>query len=339
MRNIRRLTGSILALAASSALAADHLVQIPVLKGENLMDVVHRTHPCPFKPGDNSLQKVIRYNPESVGADGRFVLTQKALHVPESFLETAESCRTPASALLQVEGHESGGGKAIVTEPKELSGREHGEEVHSLNVFRIGTFLEYSKLSSTSNSGNSVDLTSKPEYGIDLEYDRWLSRALFVGAHYRQAHSAFQELEERELKEDTTTLRSAGITTGYDLGKKTFFTLELSAVQIDHAMPDVETVTVEHIWVPKLSFGIKSVFAEVAGLEIGGGLTGSLYLPARGTAKTSPAENAELFVERELSPLLTVELGLGAQFVRQGFEDGSHSFTSYGADLGLGIHF
>jgi hypothetical protein len=96
---------------------------------------------------------------------------------------------------------------------------------------------------------------------------------------------------------------------------------------------------VDHIWVPRLTFGIKSIFAEVAGFELGAGLAGSLYLPAKGVAKTSPAENAEVFVERELNSLLSVELGFGAQFVRQGFIDGSQSYTSYGADLGIGIHF
>lgn len=331
----------------STAFGSEDLVSVPVLHGESLMEVVHRTHPCPFKAGDNSLQKVMRYNPESVGADGKFTLSQTEIQVPRSFLDSATACRTiasstsskPAAPLLDVEANESGGGEAVITKPSELSRREHGEEEKVSNVFRVGTFLEYSKVSSNSYSGNSADLTSKPEYGLDLEYDRWINRSFFVGGHFRLAHSAFQELEGRELKEDTTTVHSAGITAGYDLGRKTIVTMDFSGVQIDHVMPDVDTVNVEHVWVPKLSFGFKSVFAEVAGFEFGGGLTGSLYLPAKGVAKTSPSENAEVFVERELNHYVSVELGLGAQFVRQGFVDGSQSYTSYGADFGFGFHF
>lgn len=330
-----------------SAFASEDLVAVPVLKGESLTDLVHRTHPCPFKAGDNSLQKVMRYNPESVGADGKFTLMQKEIQVPRSFLDSATACRTVASTspakhsepALQAEGHESGGGEAVVTEPHELHEREHGEEEHLPNVFRIGTFLEYSKLSATSNSGSSVDLTSEPEYGLDVEYDRWINRSFFVGGHFRYAHSAFQELEGRELTEDTKTIYSAGVTAGYDLGKKTIITMDFSGVEVDHAIPTDDAVSVEHIWVPRLSFGVKSVFVEVAGFEIGGGLAGSLYLPAKGVAKTSPAENAEVFVEREINHFITAELGLGAQFVRQGFVDGSQSYTSYGADFGLGFHF
>jgi hypothetical protein len=352
---------SVLVLSPFSSLSAAHaashtseeLVSIPVQKGESLMEVVERTHPCPFKAGDNTLQKVMRYNPETVGADGKFTLTQKEISVPHSFLETATSCREPASAapakpaapVLQVEGHASGGGEAVVLEPKELSEREHGEEAHSSNMIRLGTFLEYSKLSSNSFSGSSADLTSKPEYGLDIEYDRWINRSFFVGARFKLAHTAFQELEGRELKEDSTSAKAVGVTAGYDLGHKTIITLDVSGEQIDHVTyPEVDPaetpiVSVEKVWVPKLTFGVKSVFLEFAGFEVGGGLAAALYLPARGVAKTSPSESAEIFIERELSPYVTVELGLGAQFVRQGFVDGTHSYTSYGGDFGLGFHF
>jgi hypothetical protein len=352
---------TVLALSPFSPVSAAHatshsseeMVSIPVQKGESLMEVVERTHPCPFRAGDNTLQKVLRYNPETVGADGKFTLAQKEISVPRSFLETATSCRAPASVthtkpaapVLQAEGHSSGGGEAVVLEPKELSEREHGEETHSANMIRLGTFLEYSKLSANTFAGKSADLTSKPEYGLDIEYDRWINHSFFLGARFKLAHTAFQELEGSELKETSTSTKAAGITAGYDLGHKTLVTFDFSGEQIDHVtFPEVDPaetpiVSVEKIWVPKVTFGVKSVFAEIAGFELGGGIAAALYLPARGVAKTSPSESAEIFVERELNHLVTVELGLGAQYVRQGFVDGTHSYTSYGADFGLGFHF
>ncbi|MFL5815150.1 MAG: hypothetical protein ACJ763_16355 [Bdellovibrionia bacterium] len=337
----------------SAAQASEDLVSIPVQKGESLMEFVERTHPCPFHAGDNTLQKVLRYNTETVGADGKFTLAQKEISVPRSFLTTATSCREPASVvqekaaapLLLGEGHGSGGGEGVVLNPTELTKREHGEETRFSNVVKVGTFLEYSKLNANSFSGNSADLTSKPEYGFNIEYDRWINRLFFLGAHFKYAHTAFQELDGRELKEESTSANSVGVTAGYDVGPKTILTVDISGEQIDHVtFPEVEAgetplVYVQKFWVPKLTFGVKSVFVEVAGFEVGGGIAGSLYLPARGIAKTSPSESAEVFVERELNPFVTVELGLGAQFVRQGFVDGTHSYTSYGADFGLGFHF
>jgi hypothetical protein len=333
---------------------AEDFVSVPIHKGESLMEAVDRLHPCPFQAGDSTLQKVVRYNPETVGRDGRFTLSQNEIKVPRSFMETATSCRTPASSqhthatepALQVEGHTAGGGEAVVLEPKELHEREHGEEENTSNVFRVGTFLEYSKLSANNFSGNSADLTSNAEYGLDLEYDRWINRAFFVGARFKLAHSAFQELDGRELKEQSTSAKAAAFTAGYDLGHKTIVTFDVSGEQIDHVLfgdaesvDELPTVYVEKVWVPKLTLGVKSVFLEVAGFEIGGGIAGALYLPARGITKTSPSESAEVFVERELNHFVSVELGFGAQFVRQGFVDGTHSYTSYGGDLGLGFHF
>lgn len=344
---------SVLALSPF-AHGAEELVSLPVQKGESLMEAVDRIHPCPFHAGDKTLQKVVRYNPETIGKDGRFTLAAKEIKVPHSFLETATSCREPASVAhtkaaepaLQVEGHASGGGEAVALEPKELSEREHGEESHSSNMIRIGTFLEYSKLSANNFSGNSADLTSNAEYGLDIEYDRWINHSFFMGARFKLGHTAFQELEGRELKEQSTSAKAVGITAGYDLGHKTIITFDVSGEQIDHVLfqdaeapEELPTVYVEKVWVPKLTLGVKSVFLEVAGFEIGGGVAGSLYLPARGIAKTSPSESAEIFIERELNRFVTVELGFGAQIVRQGFVDGTHSYTSYGGDFGIGLHF
>jgi hypothetical protein len=207
------------------------------------------------------------------------------------------------------------------------------------NEFKFGTFLEYTKISANGYNGESADVTSKPEYGFGVEYDRKLSRSFFLGARFVYTHATFQELEVRELKEEATTFKTGSLRAGFQLEHHTTFTFDVGAAQVDHVIPEIETVTIEHVWVPKLAFELRHTFFEATGFEFGGGLGGTLFLPARGIAKTSLAENAILYVERELSSIFTIELGFGAQYIRQTFQDEAHSQTSYGSDLALGVHF
>lgn len=371
LRFVKILTIAGLALATliSVAFAAGlDAVMIPVVPGEDLGQVIHRIHPCPVKSGDPSLQRILRDNPETLGAGGTFTLAVPAVRIPQAFVESGKACaltvtsapvpksRQVASSPVTQDAAIPEAKKEEKPEPKKEPEKEpkkeqevkaeHQEEhvkeaeVGLPNEIKFGTFIEFSKLDANDYGGNQALLTSKPEYGYQLEYNRWLSHDFYLGAHTRYTKAQFQELDDRELREQSTSLRSAGVTAGYVLNEGTLIFLDGSAVQIDHVtFPEDGVVYVEHVWVPKVTLGVKTELGRAGGFSFGAEMLAALDLPASGLANTSPNVSLGAFVERELNQTLSVELGAGAQYLNQGFEDATYSYVSYGADLSLGIHF
>ena len=338
---------AILASSNAWAFAPDETVTVPALREEGIVDVIRRVHPCASAAGDTSVQKIIADNPERVNNEGRYVVATKTVKMPKAF---AEACPTVAAPLAVIRSPDGLAEQRVQPkpepriEPKIAKTEEHkdesaSEDSRTENEFKIGPSLEYARLIGSDFSGNRIALNSRAEYGGFVEFER-ASHGHSIGIDYHYIKTALKDPNDRDLGESSKSIHSAEATAGLRIGEETWLKGAFGAEQLDHvSFPDATSVHIEHHWVPRLSFKIDHEFFHVSRVAFGGGISNSVYLPARGMAEVSFAEGLKGFIVCPLDHEVSIGLEFGVQYHRQGYTDGNTSLLSAGGELSLGFHF
>ena len=338
--------GSAVLANVSAARAADETVNVPALRGEGIVDVIRRVHPCASASRDGSVQQIIADNPERVNAEGRYVVASKTVKMPKAFAEACPTVAAPAVAApsviaspLAVQPKPEPRAEPKAVKIEERKDESSSEESRTENEFKIGPSLEYARLIGSDFSGNKIVLNSRAEYGGFVEFER-KSQGHSIGIDYHYIKTALKDPNDRDLGESSKSIHAAEATAGLRIGDETWIKGAFGAEQLDHmSFPDASSVRIEHYWVPRLSFKIDHEFFHVSRVAFGGGISNAVYLPARGLAEVSFAEGLKGFIECPLDHEVSIEFEFGVQYHRQGYADGNTSLLSAGGELSLGFHF
>jgi hypothetical protein len=350
-------SSSLLSLVVSSLISVPVFgqdrayVAVPVQKGESLSDVLKRIHPCEVKEDAKLVDEFLKKNPETLDLHGNFTLFHSVVQVPSSLLESGRQCaraqgnseegRSPASAHMNpmppdIVKAESESGER----EGEAAGAEHSAE-HAKTQLKIGTFLEYSQLHSTdSRTGAETVLDSKPEYGVEAAAFRALSPRWLVGANYKFAKTAFNELEERELHESHSSLQEFSVGGAYRVSEESLFSLNVGYAQVDHlSILEDDVVQVDAVWTPKISALFEAELFRIGRVAFGAGMGAATFLPSSQSNMLGLGEQALIFGEAPICSHLVLGLEIVGAYQRQTFTNETHSLRSYGANLNVGAHF